>query len=193
MRRKLQTTLIGLGVLALANVQAHAQLSAQPFSGQWQGSSQIVEVLDPGPPIVRFVTAATGAGSFDLVGYSSTDIINMATGVGSGSNVFTAGNGDQLFGSFTVQVVPTAVPGTVDLLGAATFTGGTGLFAGASGQAGFTGTALFTSPSTALASFSYDGTISMVPEPGNWARFAMGLAALATRWRRLRTAEPAGA
>ncbi len=142
--------------------------------------------------MVRFNTVTTGSGSFDLAAYSSQDIVNMATGAGNGTNVFTAGNGDQLFGSFNVQIIPTGVPGVVDLRGRTTFTGGTGYFDGASGSADFTGSGLFASATAANAAFNYDGSIAVVPEPGAWALMTIGLAALGAI-RRLRVRPEAAA
>jgi hypothetical protein len=166
-----------------------AQAAMQPFSGSFQGGAQVVEVVDPATPVLRFQTQASGAGSFGLVAYASEDIVNMATGVGSGSHVFTAGNGDELFGQFTVQVVPTATPGTVDLFGQTRFTGGTGLFAQATGAADFTGSAVFTSETTALSTLNYGGSIALVPEPGGLSLMALGLAALSP-WLRRRGRSP---
>ena len=178
-------TVVLLGVLATAGAQA----ATYPFTASWTGTSQIVEVVDPGPPVVRFQTETTGSGSFGLVAYASQDIVNMATGAGNGTNVFTAGNGDQLFGSFVVQIIPTAVPGVVDLLGQTTFTGGTGLFLGASGSADFTGSGVFTSATAANSTFNYRGQVALVPEPGAWTLMTLGLGALgglgAVRRRRL--------
>lgn len=174
MKRHCTTALVLLGATATAGAQA----ATLPFSAAWVGTSQVVEVIDPGPPVLRFQTETTGSGSFDLVAYSSQDIVNMATGAGSGTNVFTARNGDQLFGSFNVQVIPTAAPGVIDLVGQTTFTGGTGYFFGASGIADFTGTGVFTSASAANATFNYSGQIAVVPEPRAWALMALGLAAL---------------
>jgi hypothetical protein len=92
------------------------------------GSSQIVEVIDAGPPVVSFQTETSGGGGFGLglVACASQDIVNMATSAGNGTNVFTAGNGDELFSRFNLQIVPKAVPGVVDLMDHTTFTGGTG-------------------------------------------------------------------
>jgi hypothetical protein len=174
--RKAPFAFVLLGVLAAPAAQA----DTQPFSGSFQGGAQVVEVIDPAVPVLRFQTQAIGSGSFGLVSYSSEDIVNMATGVGSGKNVFTAGNGDQLFGLFTVQVAPTATPGTVDLFGKAQFIGGTGLFAGASGAAEFTGSAVFTSDTTALSTLQYRGNVALVPEPGGLSLMALGAAALAS-------------
>ena len=174
------TALVLLDALATAGAQA----TILPFSAAWTGTTQVVEVIDPGPPVLRFQTTTTGSGSFDLVAYASQDIVNMATGVGQGTNVFTAGNGDQLFGSFNVQIISTAAPGVVDLIGQTTFTGGTGYFFGASGIADFTGTGVFTSATAANATFNYNGQVAVVPEPGAWALMAMGLAGLGALMRR---------
>lgn len=182
MNRHSRITLVWLGALASAGALA----APLPFSANLSGSSQIVEVIDAGPPVVRFQTAATGSGSFDLVSYTSEDIVNMSTGAGTGTNVFTAGSGDQLFSSFSVQIVPTGVPGSVNLFGHATFTGGSGIFGGATGSADFTGSAVFIDASTALASLAYDGSIALVPEPGSWALMVLGLAAGLPLMRRQR-------
>jgi hypothetical protein len=182
MKRTTRITLVCLGALASAGALG----APLPFSASWAGSAQIVEVLDPGPPVVRFQTTATGSGSFDLVSYTSQDIVNMATGAGTGTNVFTASSGDQLFGSFNVQIVPTDVPGSVNLFGHATFTGGSGLFDGATGSADFTGSAQFIDATTALASLNYSGSIALVPEPGTWLLMALGLTAGLLQMRRQR-------
>lgn len=136
-----------------------------PFSGSYDGVSNIVEIIDPGVPIVRFETNASGTGSFGLDTYFSTDIVNMATGAGQGTNIFTAGNGDQLFGSFDVQITPTSNPGEVTLAGLVTFTGGTGLFAGATGSSVLTGLGQFTSQTSAIGHFDFNGEVTLVPEP----------------------------
>ena len=180
----IQSTTKQLLIFTLLAASAFGNSQNFAFSASYDGVSNIVEIIDPGPPIVRFETVSTGAGSFNLNNYASTDIINMATGVGSGSSIFTAGNGDQLFGNFNVQVTPTGNPGQVALSGLLLFAGGTGQFAGASGEATLTGLGQFTSQTSANSHIEYDGRITLVPEPTTLAIALPALAVLVRRRRR---------
>jgi hypothetical protein len=112
----------------------------------------------------------------------------MATGQGSGTNRFVAPNGDELRGSFTVQVLPGATPGALSVQGLTLFEGGTGIFDGATGSASFVGTGQFVSDTRALVSFEHTGQLSMVPEPATGALLLGGLAAVAGGVRRQRQA-----
>jgi hypothetical protein len=176
-------TLLHRALLSLAALTAATAASAVtlPFEASYSGVANVVEVIDATVPVLRFATFATGSGTFDLGAYFSTDVIDMSAGTGAGVNVFTAGNGDELHGSFTVQVIPTAATNIVDLIGQATFIGGTGLFSGASGSASFSGTGVFTSATSALAGLAYNGSISLVPEPGSGLLLSLGVAALVLR------------
>ncbi|MBC7938545.1 MAG: PEP-CTERM sorting domain-containing protein [Chitinophagaceae bacterium] len=182
MKTLLSQALRPLAALTLA-AAACAPVSAVtlPFNASYSGVANVVEVIDETVPVLRFRTFASGSGSFDLGSYFSTDVIDMSTGAGAGFNIFTAGNGDELHGSFAVQVVPTAVANIVELIGQATFIGGTGRFSGASGSALFSGTGVFTSATSAVASLTYDGQIALVPEPGTWLLLSAGMAAFVLR------------
>jgi hypothetical protein len=70
----------------------------------------------------------------------------------------TTGNGT---GTFEIEIV---------------FTGGTGLFAGATGEVTVTGTELSTGPTTGAITGSYVGTLSSVPEPGTLSLFIPAVA-----------------
>ena len=169
------SSLVGATLAALALASPTAQ--ALPFLLQVSGTSQVVEVINPQGPVLRFATQTEGSGSFALSGYTSSDIVNMATGQGSGNNRFLAPNGDELLGAFTVQVIPTDTPGSVLLQGLTQFLGGTGIFSGATGSAAFEGQARFTSETQAVVQFRHQGDLSLVPEPASAALVALGLAA----------------
>jgi hypothetical protein len=155
---------------------------------QTSGTSQVIEIINTQGPVLRFATQTEGTGSLGLTGYLSTDVINMATGQGSGTNRFVAPNGDELRGSFTVQVLPGATPGALSVQGLTLFEGGTGIFDGATGSASFVGTGQFVSDTRALVSFEHTGQLSMVPEPATGALLLGGLAAVAGGVRRQRQA-----
>ena len=96
-----------------------AQAGVLPFSATVDGVSQILEVLDPSGPVVRVQTLALGSGSAGALIYRSGDTINLGNGQGSGTNSFTTANGDALFGSFTVQLLPGADASLFDQIGRA--------------------------------------------------------------------------
>lgn len=143
-----------------------------PFAAVFEGQSDIVGIVDPAGPVVQVQTVAAGSGVFGLVSYFSADQINLATGQGAGANRFVADDGSELFGAFTVQLVPTADPAVMEIFGLVDFTGGVGRFAGADGEASFSGVGRFISPTTALTRFDFRGNLNLVPEP------AAGLLAL---------------
>ena len=70
-------------------------------------------------------------------------------------STYTAANGDELHSTNAGFATPTATG--LDLSGIETAVGGTGRFAGASGQATFSGTA---SLATNTGAFSFEGTVA---------------------------------
>ncbi len=169
-----------------ATLSATAPAHALDFLMQVSGTAQVVEVIDPAVPLLRFATQAEGSGSFGLSGYLSTDVVNMATGQGSGTNRFVAANGDELLGSFTLQVTPGVTPGALTVQGLTTFTGGTGVFSGATGSATLLGSGQFISDTQALVSFRHEGQLSMVPEPASAALLLAGIAVVGAQTVRRR-------
>ena len=183
-----QSQMAAAAIAASALTAAGAQAGQAPnFHFESSGTSQVIEVINPQGPVLRFATQTEGTGGFYLTGYLSTDVVDMSTGQGSGSNRFVTANGDELLGSFTLQVIPTATPGTLRLEGLTQFTGGTGAFTGATGSASFIGSGTFISDTRALVSFVHDGQLSMVPEPATAALLLGGLAAIGVRASRRRT------
>lgn len=162
-----------------ASTLAATPAQALSFHMRASGTSQVIEVVNAQGPVLRFATQTEGTGSLGLTGYLSTDVIDMATGQGSGSNRFVAPNGDELRGSFTVQVLPAGTAGALRVEGLTQFEGGTGMFAGATGSAQFVGTGQFVSETQALVSFEHTGQLSMVPEPATSVLLLGGLAAAA--------------
>jgi hypothetical protein len=162
---------------------APAMAAPVAFSAHVEGQSDIVGLLDPAGPVVQIETAASGQGSPGALRYFSADEVNLATGQGAGHNRFVAEDGAELFGIFTVQLVPTADPAVLELFGDVDFTGGSGRFAGADGFAHFTGAGTFISATTALSRFDFVGELLLVPEPPS---VALVLAALLTMRRRHR-------
>ena len=149
-----------------------------PFTATVAGVSQILEVIDPNGPVVRVETLAFGSGSPGSLTYRSGDTLNLGNGQGSGTNRFTTADGDELFGSFTVQLVPGADPSLFDLIGQVLFIGGTGDFLGASGFASFTAQGQFVSAFEAMTRFEFEGRVATVPEPGTVALGLTGLLGL---------------
>jgi hypothetical protein len=75
---------------------------------------------------------------------------------------FVAANGDTLTGLFTGISTPTATPGVNEIVETASITGGTGRFAGATGD--FTVERLFDT-ATLLTIGAFEGTISAPTGP----------------------------
>ena len=139
-------------VLGLAGPVA-AQVPV-PFSGRLAG----VDVGTPQvPPLVSAQVKATGIatqlGKFTYLGRLT---VNRATGLGSGTFLFTAANGDTVFG--TISGKATFTPPTVlSIVEIGTITGGTGRFAGATGSFSMT---RLKNTVTGATTASFRGTIS---------------------------------
>jgi PEP-CTERM motif len=187
----MNTSCLSSAALALGLAALPAQAQSFSLNATVSGTSVVTEVINATGPVLRFVTQTTGSGSFTglglaITGYTSTDVVNLGTGIGSGTNVFIADNGDQLFGSFTVEAAPSGTPGGLNLQGLTTFSGGTGVFAGATGSGAFSGSGNFVSQTEALVTFTHVGNVAVVPEPASGALIAGGLAAVAAATRRRR-------
>ncbi len=145
-----------LGVLSLAGpVAAGEQV---PFKGRFEGDVTVTPLVPPRLGVDVDATGnATHLGRFTL---DIPHIVNAGNGTANGTYEFTAANGDKVYATFTGTATPTATPGVLYIEEAATITGGTGRFAGATGN--FTSERLYDRiAGTTVGSF--EGTIS---DPG---------------------------
>lgn len=148
-------TLAALAVLA-ATVPASAGKHV-PFKGTWSGQTVSAMPLPDDPFVIAVVS--TGTGNVTHLGrytMTSPHLSYLLTGFAEGRQEFTAANGDQLTATFAGFFTPTP-DGllTADLQ--ATITGGTGRFAGATGNYTFS---IVFDPATFLSFATIDGMIS---------------------------------
>ena len=125
-----------------------------PFKGSLQG----LDIGTPGnPPYMSVQVTATGnATQLGLFTYTELDTVDTSTRIGTGTFVFTAANGDTVFGTISGQATFTP-PNVLTIEENAIITGGTGRFAGVTGS--FTAARLKNTV-TGLTTASFKGTIS---------------------------------
>lgn len=122
-----------------------------PFQGSAEGA---VVGLAPDPGgVVLTVEAQGNATHLGRFTRDETILFNPGTGVFTGQIIFTAANGDQLFGD-----VDGAFISPTDATGTYTFFGGTGRFRNASGAADF----YLISPDGVNFTVEFDGSLSSV-------------------------------
>ena len=122
-----------------------------PFRGRAAGA---VASTSPDPAGVVLTVHADGDATH-LGQFSREEVVlfNPVTGSLTGTVVFTADNGDQLFGALAGGFIsPTTATGDY------TFTGGTGRFANASGSAAF----IVSTPDGTHLTVEFEGTLSSV-------------------------------
>lgn len=156
MKRFCSTAGVALAVVAvLALAGPAAAADPVPFKGGLTGT-------DTGTPIPNTPFASVtveAAGNATLLGqftYTAQITVNTATGVGTGTFVFAAANGDTVYGTISGQAAFTP-PNVLSITETATITGGTGRFAGATG--GFD-VARLKNPATGATIASFEGGIS---------------------------------
>ena len=127
---------LALATLSVLGVAASLAAGQQvPFKGRLEGVVTVTPV--PGSPPFIVDVLVEGTGNATHLGQFTLDIphrVNRATRTAIGSYHFTAANGDTLSADFTGQSMPTATPGVIAIVETATITGGTGRFAGATGE-----------------------------------------------------------
>jgi hypothetical protein len=117
--------------LALCLAGPVAAAEQVPFHGTLSGTVSVTPLT---PPLTW--VEIDGRGTATQLGQFTVEvphIVNNATREATGTFVFTAANGDTLTADFTGQATFVA-PGVVSISETATITGGTGRFAGATGN-----------------------------------------------------------
>jgi hypothetical protein len=122
-----------------------------PFKGSAQGAI-VGAVPDPGGLLLSVLAEgnATHLGRFSR---EEAVVFNPATGAIAGTVVFTAANGDKLYGTLAGQFTSLTT-----VAGSYTFTGGTGRFANATGEADFS----LTTPDGVHFTVEFKGHLSSV-------------------------------
>lgn len=134
----LRSSAAALSMVAVLGLASFVSAGEQvPFKGKLEGLDTATP-LDP--PFVSVTVEAAGnathLGKFTLTILAT---VNRANGTGSGAFLFTAANGDTVYGTISGQSTLTA-PGVITIVENMSITGGTGRFEGATGS--FTGTRL---------------------------------------------------
>ncbi len=168
-------------------------LAAESVSGTLSGDSTLTPTGTPGVYIQNFSGLGDdlSLGSFTIASMSTADFSNPPRITITGrtfKETFVTGT---LFGTSSGDGTATG-NGTATISIDLAFTGGTGKFAGATGEATFSGTITQTSATTESLTGNYVGSLTPFPEPSSLPVFAfvslimLGYAAATPRLRRRR-------
>jgi hypothetical protein len=150
-----------------------------PFNANTDGQFSLAPTADPSVDDATIAyTFHTGAAPYPL----STGLLHEKVNVGDlninqwtgtlpvydGHFTWQTPGGDELFGTLSGNHVLTTAPNfTIDFN--FDLVGGTGVFAGSYGSGVALGTGAFTSASGGVSHISWNGSITLVPEPGTSA------------------------
>ena len=106
----------------------------------------------------RFTVDASHLGRFTL---DSLHVVNFDDFTGAGTAEITAANGDKLTTNMTGVAMPQDTPGVFYIVETFTVTGGTGRFAGATGEFVVERWSFPSGPTNGTTSGSFEGTLSL--------------------------------
>lgn len=141
-----------------------------------------------------FSTGSSNLGAFTTTQSHCLDappplaVGSAATPYYAGLFTYTFGNGSTLTGDYTGLLTNGGVAGLVNNTQSFNITGGSGVFAGATGGFSGSGTITFAPGAPPLSVLAFSGSVTApgVPEPASWATMVLGFGGVGALLRRRR-------